>query len=225
MIVGPSDEEFDAFVEQERAKMLTSTSSAVVIPLKKADARAERLGGSGAAPRRLILPPSTDPMAVAREFIKSRCRYGEDLTLRYLRGGWWNWRTSHWIEVDDRTIRSELYQFTEKASYLSGKKLVPWAPTQSKISNLLAALAAVCLLPPDIDQPGWLDDRNDTRVIVAIVNGLLDVERRELLDHSPKFFNQTSVPFNYDPEAAEPKLAGLSGRAMAERAGSDRRAC
>jgi putative DNA primase/helicase len=40
---------------------------------------------------------------------------------------------------------------------------------------------------------------------VATTNGLLDVERRQLLEHSPKFFNQTSVPFNYDPEAGEPK--------------------
>jgi putative DNA primase/helicase len=154
----------------------------------------------------LILPPPSDPMAVAREFIESRCRHRDDLTLRYWRGGWWSWRTAHWIEVDDRSIRSELYQFTEKAQYRNGIAApVPWAPTQSKIGNLLDALAAVCHLPPDTDQPSWLDDRNDNRVIVATANGLLNVERRELLDHSPKFFNQTSVPCNYDPEAGEPK--------------------
>jgi putative DNA primase/helicase len=144
-------------------------------------------------------------MAVAHKYIDSQCRHGADLTLRYWRGGWWSWRTAHWIEVDDRTIRSALYQFTEKAVYISGRNLTAWAPTQSKISNLLDALAALCLLPPDIDQPSWLDDPNDGRVIVSVANGLLDVERRELLDHSPKFFNQTSVPFAYDPDAADPR--------------------
>jgi putative DNA primase/helicase len=152
-----------------------------------------------------VLPPSSKPMAVAREFIEAKCRHGEDLKLHYWRGGWWRWRRAHWSEVDERTICSELYRFTETAAYWVGKTLMPWAPTRSKIYNLADALAAICLLPPDIDQPSWLDDRNDNRVIVATANGLLDVERRELLDHSPKFFNQTSVPFNYDPAAGEPR--------------------
>src|SRR5438477_2298642 len=144
-------------------------------------------------------------MAVAREFIETQCRYGEDLTLHHWRGGWWRWRKAHWSEVDERTICSKLYQFAEAAAYVTGKKLMRWAPTRSKIHNLADALAAICLLPPDVDQPSWLDDRDDNRVIVATTNGLLDVERRQLLEHNPKFFNQTSVPFNYDPEAGEPK--------------------
>jgi putative DNA primase/helicase len=193
---GPTDEEFDQMVERERA-MLTQTSSAVVIPLQK-KANTTEPGG-------LLLPPPSEPMAVAHKYIDSQCRHGTDLTLRYWRGGWWSWRTAHWIEVNDRTIRGALYHFTEKAVYIRGRNFTAWAPTQSKISNLLDALAALCLLPPDIDQPSWLDDPHDHRVIVATANGLLDVERGELLDHTPKFFNQTSVPFNHDPAAGEPK--------------------
>jgi putative DNA primase/helicase len=214
---GPADEEFDKLTETERAKkMLNPSSSAAVIPLKRTnaelDAEVKRLdakaeANSGTAPARPhILPSPSEPMAVAREFIESKCRHDGDLTLRYWRAGWRSWRTSHWIEVDDRTIRSELYQFTENAEYLSGKKLTPWAPTQSKISNLLDALAAICLLPADIDQPTWLDNRKDNRncVIVATANGLLDVGRQELLNHSPRFFNQVAVPFDYDAEAPKP---------------------
>jgi hypothetical protein len=36
----------------------------------------------------------------------------------------------------------------------------------------------------------------ENSVIVATANGLLDVERRHLLEHTPLFFNQISVPFN-----------------------------
>ena len=151
-----------------------------------------------------ILPPPSQPMAVAR-IISDQCRNAGMLTLRYWRGGWWRWRTSHWSEVDEKTICSNLYRFTETAAYWAGKKLMPWAPTRSKIHNLADALGAICLLPPDIDQPSWLDGCDDNRVIVATANGLLDVERRELLDHTPKFFNQTSVPFNYDSAAGEPR--------------------
>jgi putative DNA primase/helicase len=215
MIVGPTDEEFDAFVERERAKMgLTSKSSAVIIPLKQANDHTNKDQTNAGneehtqRPRPQILPPPTDPMAVAREFIKAKFTCGEDVTLRYWRGGWWIWHTSHWVELEDGTVKSGLYQFTEKAIYLSRANragFLEWSPTQGKINNLMDALRAVCLLRSDIDQPSWLDDRKDKRVIVATANGLLDVERRELLNHTPKFFNQTAVPFAYDPDAAEPK--------------------
>src|SRR5262249_45111110 len=41
--------------------------------------------------------------------------------------------------------------------------------------------------------------------IVSVRNGLLDVSRRKLLPHTPQFFNQTTVPFDYDPQAPEPQ--------------------
>ena len=39
---------------------------------------------------------------------------------------------------------------------------------------------------------------------MACANGLLDVGRRELLSHDPRYFNATSVPFAYDPGALPP---------------------
>jgi putative DNA primase/helicase len=36
-------------------------------------------------------------------------------------------------------------------------------------------------------------------------NGLLDVEKRQLIPHTPLFFNQTSVPFDYDQGASQPR--------------------
>jgi putative DNA primase/helicase len=205
---GLTDEEFNQTVE--RARMLTKTSSATVIPLlrRNGELDAEVLRLDAETERKaqpLSLPKPTEPMAVAREFVERRCRQGGDLIFRYWRGGWWSWRASHWIEVDEGTLKSELYQFTEKASCIndSGKRM-PWAPTQSKINNLLDALKAICLLGADVDQPSWLDGREDARVIVATANGLLDVNSRELLEHTPAFFNQTAVPFDYDPNATEP---------------------
>jgi putative DNA primase/helicase len=36
---------------------------------------------------------------------------------------------------------------------------------------------------------------------VAVSNGLLDLTARALLPHTPRYFNQTAVPFDYDPAA------------------------
>jgi putative DNA primase/helicase len=155
----------------------------------------------------LILPPPSEPMQVAREFVAHRCLYDDDpdaLTLRHWRGGWWAWSVSHWTELESHEVRSELYTFCEHANYVAGKDLKPWAPTRRKIGDLLEALGAIVILADDTDQPGWVDGRaNGT--IVAVANGLLDIGSRCLHTHSPLYFNQTSVPFEYDLGAPEPR--------------------
>jgi putative DNA primase/helicase len=152
-----------------------------------------------------VLPSPFVPMAVARVFVSEHCLRDGLRTLRYWRGGWWQWQSSHWQEIEDRGIRSALYHFAENALYRSGSKLEPWAPNRRKISDIADALIAVCMLSGDVNQPGWLDGRDTEGVIVSVANGLLDVERRRLLPHTPQFFNQTSVPFAYDAAVPEPK--------------------
>jgi putative DNA primase/helicase len=151
------------------------------------------------------LPPPSAPMAVARIFV-GNCLHDNILTLRHWRAGWWMWRTTHWVEVDERAVRSILYRFTEHAFYVEGIQPKQWTPTRRKIGDLLDALTAICVLPNDLDQPSWLDDPDaENGVIVSVKNGLLDVEQGRLIPHTPQFFNQTSVPFDYDPKAVEPQ--------------------
>jgi putative DNA primase/helicase len=154
-----------------------------------------------------LLPPPFMPINVARVFVAEHCIHEGTLTLRHWRGGWWCWRSSHWRELPDRGVRSLLYAFTAEALYLDEGALAPWAPTRKKIGDLLEALAAICILSDDIDQPCWLDDRaaHSVSVIVAMANGLLDVDTRQLLAHTPLYFNQVAVPFDYDPTAPTPR--------------------
>jgi putative DNA primase/helicase len=154
-----------------------------------------------------LLPPPSQPMAVARVFVREcLCPHNDMLTLHHWRGGWWMWKTTHWVEVEDGAVRSVLYRFTENAIYLDSKAPRPWAPNKHKIVDLTDALAGICLLPSEIDQPSWLSDKADSNdTIVSVANGLLNVGSRSLLPHTPQYFNQTSVPFNYDPNAPEPR--------------------
>jgi putative DNA primase/helicase len=152
-----------------------------------------------------VLPPPSEPMAVARKFVAERCT-GPDcaLTLRHWRGGWWEWQTAHWAEIEPRAIRAAAYGFTEHAVHQAGEDVKPWAPNQNKVDNLLDALAAIVHLSESTDNPSWLDGRR-TGVIVSCANGLLDVASRKLIEHTPLFFGQVSVPFDYDPEALDPE--------------------
>jgi putative DNA primase/helicase len=175
-----------------------------ISPKPKRERRRNKNNGSDVKADQL--PSPSKPMAVARVFV-ARNHQTEDgeLTLRYWRGAWWSWRRSHWRESEPREIRSELYSFTEHGAYVNDQgKVAAWAPNRHKIGDLLEALGAICLLADDTDQPMWLD-RRAAGSIVAMTNGLLDIESRNLMPHSPLYFNTTSVPFDYNPTAAQPK--------------------
>ena len=150
-----------------------------------------------------VLPAPGSPMDVARELARERYQLDDGTpTLRHWRGGWWEWRGSHWAEVELRAARATAYAF-ETAVYFKGDEIVPWAPNRHKIADLLEALAAVVHLSETVAQPTWIDGGGDG-TFVATANGLLHVETRTLHEHTPRFFNLTAVPFDYDAEAPAP---------------------
>ncbi len=133
----------------------------------------------------LVLPPPSAPMQVARVFMTHSLMVDgipDAPTLRYYRGGWWVWRTTHWAEVENRTVRSLLYAFTEHAVYADtfmGMPITkPWRPNRRKIGDLLEALGSITILPDDIDQPsGSTIARAAPSSLWS--NGLLDLVSRE----------------------------------------------
>jgi putative DNA primase/helicase len=157
-------------------------------------------------------------MEVARILLGDRYIHGTGRpTLRYWRGGWWQWRTAHWSEVEPTAIRAAVYDFTEYAIYRVGDDVKPWLPNRRKVADVLDALSAITHLPETVAMPTWLDGRDYTGLIVSTASGLLDVASRELRAHDPTFFNATSVPFDYNPAAANPEnwkrfLADVWGR-------------
>lgn len=152
----------------------------------------------------LILPPPNEPMKVARVLAHDRYQLPDETpTLRHWRGGWWQWQGSHWGELELRATRAAAYEFTESALCEAKEDLEAWSPNRHKIADLLEALAAIVHLPEAVSQPCWIDSGHDGTV-VAVANGLLDVASRTLYGHTPCFFNVTSVPFDFDPDADPP---------------------
>jgi putative DNA primase/helicase len=163
--------------------------------------------GNGAGQHVAMLPPPFAPMKVARVMAATCFTHRSGLpVLRHWRAGWWEWKGSHWAEVELRQVRARAWEFTEHAEYVDADgEVKPWTPTRHRIANLMEALGAICLLPQHVSQPTWLDgDDRGPGVVVACANGLLDVATRELLGHTPRFFNQTAVPFDYHADAPSP---------------------
>jgi putative DNA primase/helicase len=161
-----------------------------------------------------ILPPPTDPMAVARELVARQHTHEQgDLLLRRWRGQWWEWDTTRWVERDDKRIVAAMYAFTEHTAYWIKNKdgkaeLKRWAPNRYKVADLADALGAIGYLHENIRTPEWLASAKrlpPARELVALENGLLHVQTRKLYRHDPALFNIVGVPFDYAPRAAQPK--------------------
>lgn len=172
------------------------------IPITRAKKKTKGRPPSELGPDIVILPSPKDPMAVARILVKDHLHHST-LALRHWRGGWWTWLGSHWVEREDRAIQSELYTATEKACYVEAEEgALPWQPTRFKIGDLREAMAAIIHLDETTDQPSWIGV--DGLPVVAVANGLLRLDGRVLLPHTPAYWNQTAVPFNFDSSAPVP---------------------
>ncbi|MFJ6778414.1 phage/plasmid primase, P4 family [Streptomyces yangpuensis] len=159
------------------------------------------------------LPAPSNPMAVARRILPGWEDEQQRLLCRRWRGSWKCWTGTRWRELEEQQMRATLYKQLEHATYVAGTdsdgmpEVKDWAPTRTKLSNLLDALAAITLLPSDVNAPAWIDREEaaaDRSPIVACQNGLLRIRDRALLPHTPAFFNLVSVPFAYDSDATAP---------------------
>ena len=153
----------------------------------------------------VTLPPPTAPVEVAESLLADRFTAEDGTrTLRRWRGGWWRWDGPRWVEMEQHALDGDVYSFTRNAVYQKGEGVAPWEPNRRKVTDLLHALAALVHLRETAPMPSWLDGSTYDGLVVSVSNGLLDVGARELLEHDPRFFNATSVPFAYDPDAPVP---------------------
>lgn len=129
----------------------------------------------------------------------------------YWRGDWMTWTGAHWERTDPLAVQKELYQITEWAKYVQDVKengepvMKSWAPNKSKIGHLEHAAQAMLHQPADLDAPSWLVDDLDFGRAIACANGLLLLEHRKLVAHSPVYFNESSIPTPWTPTATCPR--------------------
>ena len=152
----------------------------------------------------ITMPPSSQPMAVAREIWKRLYTLPAGEILRAHRGDFFRWDGTRWPEIDQRDVRADVYKLLEHATYYHPKDgVLPFAPTQRKVTDVLDALRAITIIESKTDAPLWIDRRATPPAseIVAVQNGLLHVPSRRLLPHTTQFFNHYALPFRFDPDA------------------------
>lgn len=135
---------------------------------------------------------ATFPLKAAQGFYEARYPNG---TLVRWRNVFYRWHGAGWLPVDEETIRAEVYAFVDMNA---------GNPKQGFVTNIMDALHGVALLDVK-DAPCWRV-RSDTcpTDLFACANGLLNVRTRQLLPHSPEYFNLDWSDVTYDSDAASP---------------------
>ncbi|MPZ47892.1 MAG: NTP-binding protein [Dehalococcoidia bacterium] len=176
-----------------------------------------------------VLPSPASPMSVAHELVADCYRVGSDMILRHWRGDFYHYQDGVWVEVEERSIRKQVYDYLESALYEKGGSLVPWNPTTGKVNNVLDSLRAKVYLGRDIEAPNWLEESSATipaEGAVVVSNGVLHVPSRRLVAHTPAFWAHNRLPFPYIEQAPTPSrwlafLAELWGRRTYPASGFD----
>lgn len=182
-------------------------------PLEMTPQELATAGIIDASPRVHEFPPPSKPLPVADQLLQQlfTTASGHQL-LKWWQGDWWRWTGTHWRRVDALEVKEPLWETLSNAVVVTrdGKgeeKVTEWAPTTSRIYNLMEPLQIRTRLDNEVDAPAWLNGGHTTSParLLAMGNGLLDLQTRELVPHTPELLNTYALGFDYDPGASCPR--------------------
>ena len=150
-----------------------------------------------------------DPLGSARLFLASSYTADGHRTLHHHDGAFCEWDGTRYRLADENTIRAEVYAFLEKSHALRDGKILPFCPTQHKVSGVIDALRAAAHVTGTVAMPSWLPGAHEPcpppGELVACKNGLLHLPTLKLHPHSSSFFNANSLDYDYSPAAPVPE--------------------
>lgn len=167
-------------------------------------------------------PPSDEPLVLdrkapletARVFVGLNYTTDDLLTIHHQQNVFARWTGTHYQDALTEEMRAHLYEFLECANYWAPPKagekeprLLDFNPTSRHVSDVVDAMRAVCQLPGDVRQPSWLvpsPTLPHAGEVISCQNGLLHLPTGQLLPHTPNFYSNTSLEYNFDPAAPEP---------------------
>lgn len=161
-----------------------------------------------------VYPAHTQPYSAAHKLVTDLFTKDGTNTLAWWENSWCQWVGTHWEITDDLTIRQPIWVELQAANVKGSKKsrdgdldedFRPWEPTSAKLNNLMEPLQIHTRIQGD--SPKWLDEsiNQPATSFISMENGLLNLDTRRLLEHTPKLFTTWSLPFKYDQYATCPQ--------------------
>lgn len=192
------------------------------------DSKWRSFGGSGTTLRSLVFKANQKkldealqrgeivldqaPVGHARKYLETMHTGEEGVRLVHYADDYFVHRRTHYEEIEEATIRSQVYKFLDRCSRLDRKgNVVPFQPTPASVSAAMDATKALVHLPNQVNTkpPVWLEGygahKPEAGKLISLKNGLFHLEESVLMPHSLGFFTLNSLPFEYDPQAQCPQ--------------------
>lgn len=157
-----------------------------------------------------VYPSPSKPRQVSRKLAADVFTDSDGaLTLRYWRGDWWLYTGTSFQKVtEDEEWREPIWDRLEEVGYEKDDELVPWIPTTGKLNNLVEPLRIETRIPRNFNAPMIVNGRSVPRPapgIIAMNNGLFNLETSEISPATAQVFTTWSLPFDYDENATCPR--------------------
>jgi putative DNA primase/helicase len=166
----------------------------------------------GLATETLILSPAS-PYESAEKYLQFRCPTPHGFTrLIYYRGDFYVWTGTHYREMSDDALRSDVYRFLQAAKQRKKgeDEPTPFMPNTNKVNEVINALRAYVMIDncvsPSTYRPGAiLDCFGPATEWLSCRNTLLHLVTRCSINHTPELLTLNALDFEYDPEAPVPQ--------------------
>ncbi len=183
-----------------------------------------------AAPAVLPVEANADPYRLANIFLdQSRDGRSSYITYRYWREVWYTWTGSAYRPVSgvemkamvSRSVKAEFDRINIEDQMAGrfdehGNKKVALVVNTQLVTNVMAALAALAIIPTDADEPTWVEPEQqkhqpDASEFVSTKSHLLHLPSitsdnptslaQCRLHHTPAYFSTVVLPYDYSPSA------------------------
>lgn len=174
-----------------------------------------------------------DPHRLAQAFLQSEDHSTHPTgfpTYRFWRELWYRWDGISYQRIHHTELRGLIASFVRKefdrlnvedlksAGASGGEPPTAMVVSNPLVSNIILAMTGICLVAGEVTMPYWLDNRphnqQDGKHWICLRNGLVDVRTLlageacetppEVIPHTPAFFSNVSIPYDYDESATCP---------------------
>lgn len=138
--------------------------------------------------------------ALARRFLEEKATRGDDRTLFFAEGLFWEWKSTHYIPITDKELKNRILTWLTARIETFSRETWTWV-CQNVISILMTDYV------PELGV--WLNPENTREcdhLFVACSNGIVDLGglKPSKVPFTPRFLNRVAIPVRFDPAAKCP---------------------
>jgi P4 family phage/plasmid primase-like protien len=144
-----------------------------------------------------------DPMTAARLFLDDRRSSDGELKIRYFKQDFWEWTGQRYRVVPEESdLRPVVHLFLDNLQHHL---------TRSNTTNVIEGIRALSSVDSLVELPRWIGKADSQRNCITLENGILDLDlvlsgaTSPIVDHTPLWFSQVCLPYEFDPAATCPR--------------------